>query len=269
VGPQFDPEEMGLGTQSALVVALAEVYRQLVKESAIMLIDEPELYLHPHACRHFYSILKALSESGVQVIYTTHNPAFLSVADYEDIYLVRKEADSTKVFPGSGAGVTQVDRSKLITRFDVTTSEVFFAKAALLVEGPEDKAASVKAFELSGIDADKEGISIVSYGGKPGMPFMARILTAMGIPTCGLCDRDPGKPTEKESGGIKEIVGVANFFELPEKLENALEINRKLNQVEMIEFLDKYKSLNGMPQTFKKVINQVIERMKNILGFDF
>jgi putative ATP-dependent endonuclease of OLD family len=53
-GPEFDPEEMGLGTQSALVIALAEAYRQLVRESVVMLIDEPELYLHPHACRHFY-----------------------------------------------------------------------------------------------------------------------------------------------------------------------------------------------------------------------
>jgi len=268
MGPKFDPEEMGMGTQSALVIALAEVYRQIVRESAIMLIDEPELYLHPHACRHFYSILKELSASGVQVIYTTHSPAFLDIADYQSIYLVRKEGEVTKVFEGSRAGVTQTDRLKLITRFDVTASEVFFAKAVLLVEGPEDKTASIKAFQLSKINTDKEGISIIPCGGKSGMPFMARILTSLKIPTYALCDRDRGKPTEKESEEIKEIVGDDNFFELPEKLEDALGIGRKLNQVEMIEFLDKYSSLDEMPETFKGVISSVIARMQMLLGFN-
>jgi putative ATP-dependent endonuclease of OLD family len=269
VGPEFDPEEMGLGTQSALVIALAEVYRQLVRESAIMLVDEPELYLHPHACRHFYSILKGLSEGDVQVIYTTHSSAFLDVSDYQSIYLVRKTGDSTKVFPGWRVQLTPTDDLKLITRFDVATNEVFFAKAVLLVEGPEDKIAAVKAFELSNINTDKEGISIVACHGKSAMPFMARILTGLMVPTYAICDRDPGKPTEKGSEEIKEIVGDVNFFELPEKLENALGLAGHLNQAEMIEFLDKYSSLDEMPETFKSVMVQVVERTRNILGFDF
>lgn len=269
VGPDFDPEEMGLGTQSALVIALAEVYRQLVRESAVMLIDEPELYLHPHACRHFYSILKALSEGDVQVIYTTHSSAFLDVSDYQSIYLVRKTADSTEVFPGWRVQLTSTDDLKLITRFDMATNEVFFAKAVLLVEGPEDKIAAVKAFELGGIDIDKQGISVVPCGGKHGMPFMAKVLTSLEIPTCALCDRDPGKPTEKVSEEIREIVGDDNFFELPEKLENALGLDGHLKQIKMMEFLDRYNLLDEMPQTFKNVIGRVIERTKDILEFDF
>lgn len=268
VGPEFDPEEMGLGTQSALVIALAEVYSQIVRESAIMLIDEPELYLHPHACRRFYSTLKALSENGVQVIYTTHSPAFLDIADYQSIYLVHKEGEMTKVFEGSRAGITQTQRLRLTTRFDVTANEVFFARAVLLVEGPEDKIAAAKAFELSDINTDKEGISIVPCGGKPGMPFMARILTSLRISSCALCDRDPGKPTEKQSEEIKEFVGDENFFELPGRLEDALEIGKKLRQGEMIEFLSKYSSLDDMPETFKGIVSSVIARMQMLPGFN-
>jgi len=38
-------------------------------------------------------------------------------------------------------------------------------------------------------------------------------------------------------------VGDENFFELPEELETALGLARKLNQIELMEFLDKYNSL--------------------------
>lgn len=269
MGPEFDPEEMGLGTQSALVIALAEVYRQIIRESVVMLIDEPELYLHPHACRHFYSILKALSGSGVQVIYTTHSPAFLDVADYRSIYLVKKEYDKTKVFEGSSAGISEEDRLKMMTRFDTTASEVFFAKAVLLVEGPEDRIACSKAFQLHGLRLDKEGITIACCGGKSGMPFMARILTSLKIPICVFCDRDPNKPTEKESESIKEIVGEENFIELPRELEDALGLLVKLDQIELMELFDEYKSLDEMPEIFRGTVTQVISRIEDMLGFDF
>lgn len=267
-GPEFDPQEMGLGAQSALVIALAEAYRQLVRESVVMLIDEPELYLHPHACRHFYSVLKVLLESGVQVIYTTHSPAFLDVADYPNIYLVRKEGDKTKVFEGSKLNLRGEDRLKVMTRFDTTAAEVFFAKVVLLVEGPEDRIACSRAFQLDKVELDKEGVSIACCGGKCAIPLMAKIFTGLNIPTCVFCDRDPGKPTEEESEKIREIVGDEDFFELPGKLEDALELNRKLDQVELMEFLDQYNSLAEMPQIFRGTINQVIGRVKSILGYD-
>lgn len=269
IGPEFDPEEMGLGTQSALVIALAEVYRQLVRESVVMLVDEPELYLHPHACRHFYSVLKALSEEGIQVIYSTHSPAFLDVADYQSIYLVRKEDDKTNVFEGSKAGVSGEDRLKMMTRFDISASEVFFAKVVLLVEGPEDKISCSRAFHLHKLDIDKEGISITCCGGKSGIPFMAKILTSLKIPTLVFCDRDPSKPTEEKSAEIKGIVGDENFFELPGELETALGLGKKMNQIELMEFLDKYNSLDDMPEVFRSKIKQVTDKVESLLGFDF
>lgn len=267
-GSDFDPEEMGLGTQSTLIVALAEAYRQLVRESVVMLVDEPELYLHPHACRHFYSVLKALSQSGVQVVYTTHSPTFLDVADHRSIYLVHKENDKTNVSEGSKAEVSSEDRLKMMTRFDTTMSEVLFAKVVLLVEGAEDRIACSRAFQLDKLKLDKEGISVTCCGGKPGIPFVAKILTGLKISTCVFCDRDPGKPTEKISDEIRGIVGHDNFFELPSKLEDALELDGDLSQIELMELLDKYSSVSEMPETFSSTISQVMGRVKRILGFD-
>lgn len=137
-----------------------------------------------------------------------------------------------------------------------------------MVEGAEDRIACSRAFQLDKVELDKEGGSIACCGGKCAIPLMAKIFTGLNIPTCVFCDRDPGKPTEKESEKIREIVGDKNFFELPCKLEDALELNRKLDQVELMEFLDEYNSLAEMPQIFRGTINQVIGRVKSILGYD-
>src|SRR5207244_8803698 len=55
----------------------------------VLLIEEPELYLSPHAQRHLYSILRALAQQGNQILYSTHAPVFLSVDRLEELALVR------------------------------------------------------------------------------------------------------------------------------------------------------------------------------------
>ena len=47
-GLKFDPENLGMGIQSNLIVALMRIYKDLVEEeTSIILIDEPEVFLHP------------------------------------------------------------------------------------------------------------------------------------------------------------------------------------------------------------------------------
>ena len=70
---EFSALEMGAGIQSAIVIALINAYKILKRTGAILLIEEPEVYLHPHARRYFYSLLRELSEEGTQVFYTTHS----------------------------------------------------------------------------------------------------------------------------------------------------------------------------------------------------
>ena len=57
-GFEVDIENEGAGVQSAVAIAIARTYAQIVQQPLILAIEEPELYLHPHGCRHFYKILK-------------------------------------------------------------------------------------------------------------------------------------------------------------------------------------------------------------------
>jgi predicted ATP-dependent endonuclease of OLD family len=170
------------------------------------------------------------------------------------------------VFEGSRATVNAEDEIRMTTRFDIAASEVFFAKAVLLVEGPGDRISCLRAFHLHELDVDRAGISITCCGGKTAIPFMAGILTSLQVPTLVFCDRDPNQPTEEQSDAIKGIVGNENFFELPDKLETALGLERRLNPIELIEFFNQFNSFNDMPEVFRGKINQVIDRLLPMLG---
>ena len=194
-----------MGIQSNLIVALMRIYKDLVEEeTSIILIDEPEVFLHPHSCRHFFGILNDLSLSGTQIVYSTHSPYFIDPENPRMIYLVRHETE-TKVYRYTE--MTDRERLKFVSKFDPSFSEVFFATKVILVEGDIDKIALERAFEVKEINLDKENISILVCGSINEIPFIARLLTSFKISCYVLCDSDPSKPTEPKNAEIKNIIG--------------------------------------------------------------
>jgi predicted ATP-dependent endonuclease of OLD family len=60
----------------------------------------------------------------------------------------------------------------VLTEFDAVRSELFLARAAVLVEGQTEKLVLPFVFGAVGYDADREAVSIVECGGKPNvLPF--------------------------------------------------------------------------------------------------
>src|SRR5579862_4225088 len=70
---------------------------------------------------------------------------------------------------------------------------MLFARRVLLVEGPTEAIAMPFVFQATGIDGNREGISVVDCGGKTAIPFFADIAAAFGIPFVVLADDDAGK----------------------------------------------------------------------------
>lgn len=185
--------EMGSGIQSAIVIALIQAYRELQKSGAILMIEEPEVYLHPHTRRFFYQILSGLAEQENQIFYTTHSVEFLDLSNYQSISIVRKFFnDGTKIFQPRGYQVQAGTKKelKLLTEFDSRRNELFFARKVLVVEGQTEKYSLPFAFKLIGIDINEKGISIIDTGGKENIPFFVEILKAFQIPFVVLHDED-------------------------------------------------------------------------------
>jgi predicted ATP-dependent endonuclease of OLD family len=176
----------------------------------VMLIEEPELYLRPQAQRYLYRLLRDFAAASNQVLYSTHAPAFLNVARLEELALVEHRADvgTTIVQPEP----LPADESfRALSEFDAERSELFLARAALLVEGRTEKLVFPFLFRALGHDADREAISIVECGGKSNIELFARICQATRVPCVVVHDRDarPGrKPIQAERAVNAAIAGI-------------------------------------------------------------
>lgn len=248
-GLELPAEELGSGVQSAIVVGIFEAFRQLGAEIGTVLIEEPEMYLHPQAQRFLYRMLAELVDNRqAQVIYSTHSPVFADLERFESLRLVRREPGaSTTVAAITKASdieflTRQRDRYKLHT-FTSARSELLFARRALLVEGPGDVTAIKLAAETANVDLDAEDLSVIECGSKSAIPFIAKICSALAIPYGVLHDEDiwplpedPGKAAEVEAENAAatklnaEIARIAEgslgVFVMCPTLEDALGISR-------------------------------------------
>jgi predicted ATP-dependent endonuclease of OLD family len=177
----------------------------------VLLIEEPELYLSPHAQRHLFRVLRGLAQRGNQILYSTHAPVFLSVDRIEDLALVRHTAGAgTTLFQPEA--LAEAEAFRVLSEFDNNRAELFLARAALLVEGRTEKLTFPFVFEALGVEPDKEGILILECGGKGNMPLFARICNACAIPYVIVHDRDAPKgkrPVESERVVNQQIQDVA------------------------------------------------------------
>jgi hypothetical protein len=155
----------------------------------VLLIEEPELYLRAQAQRYLYRLLREFSLGGNQTIYSTHSPAFLNVARLDELVFVeRLPHEGTRALQPEP--VSADEDFRVMTEFDAARSELFLARAAVLVEGLTEKLVLPFVFAALGHDVDREAISIIECGGKPNLPLFARICGATGVPFVVVHDSD-------------------------------------------------------------------------------
>jgi len=250
-GLELPAEELGLGVQSAIVVGIFEAARKIGGNIGLVLIEEPEMYLHPQAQRYFYKLLCTLAESGAcQVVYSTHSPIFADMGKFEGIRLIsrpdHKATDCSRI--DKQADVEELgkrrDKQKM-GAFNPSRSEVFFANRALLVEGAADVLAIRALAEKEGFDLDGEGIAVIECGSKSAIPFVTKVCQAFDIPITVMHDSDiysvpPGIPdiaetrirkqnSEEEVLNAEIVASVKSgteVFILEPSLEGALGIGR-------------------------------------------
>ena len=197
----------GLGLVAGMERLLGSNLRHFV-----LLIEEPELYLSPHAQRHLYGLLRALAQAGNQILYSTHAPVFLSVDKLEELALVRHTpTGGTSLFQPQPLAEAEMFRA--LSEFDSDRAELFLARCAVLVEGRTEKLTFPLVFDALGVDPDKEGILVFECGGKGNMPLFARICNACSVPYVVVHDRDAPRgvsPVESErivNRQIREVAG--------------------------------------------------------------
>lgn len=191
-------QEMGEGMQNAIVLAILQAFEETQRQGAILLIEEPEMFLHPQMQRSLYKTFRRIGEKN-QIIYTTHSPHFVAVPDYQEIVLVRKKEGATTVTLSTMPS-DSTRREKLIKELDPERNELFFATRLLIVEGDTEKLALPEYARLLGIDLDQAGATIVEVGGKRNLLEFAKIAISFSIPTGIVYDKDSSDfPKEKKA----------------------------------------------------------------------
>ncbi len=186
----------GPGRQSSLLVEALKAVKDADNAGAVIAIEEPEIFLHPHRERFFYRILRGLSMAGNQIFYATHSSNFVDIQYPEDVFLVRRKLGAGTVVRHNFKSTWSSDeRFMLLREFDSRRNELFFSRGVVLVEGDTERFLYPPFLQSQGIDIDEIEISIVDAGGKGNMPLLVEVLEFFDIPYVAIFDSDmhPGK----------------------------------------------------------------------------
>lgn len=210
-GDDKSPSASGQGMRNLIVLSLFRAYAKVFRGDAIIAVEEPETYLHPHAQRSLAAIFNELAEQGNQIMYSTHSGNFIDVAHFDRICLLEKCPDSQgqqctnvkqvsadellsvrqELYPKINMSVVSM-RERYRNIYGLEQNEAFFARKIIVVEGPtEEYSLPIYARHL-GYDLDANGVSIVSARGKHALDSFYQLYRAFGIPTYIVFDNDRG-----------------------------------------------------------------------------
>jgi putative ATP-dependent endonuclease of OLD family len=227
-GVSTSAEEKGHGLQRAMIFALTRVWSKwLMKppgqagdeslaprarsESVVLLIEEPEMFLHPHAQRRFDQNLRQVASADHhQLFMSTHSPHFIHIDDYRNIAILRKEPGDrgTKVkqctqelFAGEGHEARK-QRFKMAQYINPERAEMFFARRTVFVEGATEQALiPFLAKKLNCMDSE---VSVIDCGSKFNLPLYMELAGAFGLEHTVVHDEDPVKADITDSDKLRE-----------------------------------------------------------------
>lgn len=198
-----DFTDLGHGAQRSIQMALIRYLCDLRVQGShsaqrrLLLIEEPELFLHPQAIEQVRRALETLAEGGYQVIYATHSPMMISRRAIPRTRIVRKDAlrGDTKVMASLADAlskrVTDED-NRLYMLLDLgNASGWLFSDRVLLAEGKTEQALLPQLYEAAtGQSLADARMALVNLGGASAVPAAIEVFTELGIDACALVDFD-------------------------------------------------------------------------------
>lgn len=169
----------------------------------VLLMDEPELCLHPSAIREACNVLYELPQNNNwQVMLTTHSPAFIDLSrDNTTIIRVEREGEKisgTTLFRPERVQLDDNDRQrlKLLNQFDPYVAEFFFGGNSIVVEGDTEYTAF--KYVISKNPDRFKNVHIIKARGKATIVSLVKILNHFNSRYSVLHDSDT---METKNGG--------------------------------------------------------------------
>jgi len=128
----FPLSECGTGISQVLAILYIVITSA---EPRIIIIDEPQSFLHPGAAKKLIGIFKQFPQH--QYFIATHSPALITAANPSTIVKLRHEDGETKGLVMKSEDLKE--QSTLLAELGVSLSDVFGADSILWVEGPTEE----------------------------------------------------------------------------------------------------------------------------------
>lgn len=184
--------------QMALVQYLAEIKRSnnSSDSTTLLLIDEPELYLHPFAIEQIREALVALSLSGYQVLISTHSAQMITPELAEHTLLIRKSdvlgTHSRLRLTDAIQSVVPKSTHQMEQLFNLAhSSQLLFAENVVLTEGKTELRLLPFLFKkIANLTMGQEKHALVAQSGVNDTKKSLEILMAMDLPSKAICDLD-------------------------------------------------------------------------------
>ena len=201
-GSKRNFDSLGHGAQRCIQMALI---RHLASKSIVagspkrtlLLIDEPELYLHPQGIEQVRLALRTLSNGGYQIVFSTHSPSLITRDSAPNAVIVRKngspvstEARNPLVSAARLALPNAPHQVRIIFELG-RAAEVFFSDRVLIGEGKTESRLLPPTYEsLRGksMRADRGGL--VSVDGCGNIVAAMKVLREMKIEVKAVVDLD-------------------------------------------------------------------------------
>ena len=237
-------ERKGHGLQRAVIFGLMKAWAKAMRraaaatggttarkasESVVFAIEEPELFLHPHAQRALDTALRVLADSdNSQVLVCSHSTHFVNLDDYRGVALIRKasaEKGTTVVQCTEDLfeGEDDPDRKR---RFHMAAwvnpdrGEMLFARRVAFVEGETEK--SVFPYLAKKMGCHSEDVSVIDCGSKHNIPLYVAIAKAFHLNYVVVHDEDPLPDPISEGWGEDKARAKRRTFELNAEIQTTV-----------------------------------------------
>jgi putative ATP-dependent endonuclease of the OLD family len=175
-----------------LLTYLFAIYALNVRD-ALIVVDEPELHLHPRWQTALFALFEKLAKTtGNQFILATHSPTFISPSSIQYVSRVFSENQKSDIVRLNS---TALPNSKHL--FNVVNSQnnerIFFTDNVILVEGLSDRIVFERILDIVAKENGIHGIpslEVVSVGGKGLFTAYEKLLEACHVKSLVVADLD-------------------------------------------------------------------------------
>lgn len=239
-GLLFDIDELSSGEKAAIALFLPFIERQIRAMTGdatlngaagvvplTLLLDEPEIHLHPLLQLNVLQYMRTLARAGdAQFIFTTHSPSLLDAMDPEELYLL----SPAQLAPDNQLSRLSLDVEKLEAARTITgaTHLLTRGKPIVFVEGEPDHGGRASDKRLLGllVEETEHWAIVPSHGNKQVVRAVRDMresqLALPGLPVFGLVDGDQGQDTGNEHVVAWPVAMIENLLLDPQAIAQVL-----------------------------------------------